>query len=55
MLVRSGPDIKHQTVIRLQIFTESLEEPFMGIYFSIIPLFDSKHKVDSPSAQDFHI
>ena len=55
IFVGSRTNIKHERILGLQILTDSLEEPLVTINFTIIPLFDSKNKVDSPTFEGFII
>jgi hypothetical protein len=50
-VISSSSNIKHETMIWLQVLADSLEEPFMTVDFSIISLFNGKHKVDPSTLQ----
>jgi hypothetical protein len=50
---RSRAAVEDETQLRFQQFAKPLEEPFVRIYFTIIPLLYSKNKVYSVSYQNF--
>ena len=49
IIISSGTDIKHESVLGLEILADTLEEPFVTVDFTIISLFKAKHEVDSSS------
>ena len=48
---RSGSNIKHHSVFRVQILAYSLKKPSMRVYLSIVSLLYSEDEINSPSVR----
>ena len=49
IIIGSCTNIKHECEVRLEILADTLEEPLVTVDLTIIPLFQSKHEIDSPA------
>ena len=47
VVIRACSNVKKQAVFWLQVFADTLEEPLVGVDFSIISVLDAEHKVDT--------
>ena len=52
VVIRACANVKKQAVFGLQVFTDALEEPLVGIDLSIISMLDAEHKVDSAAFKE---
>ena len=53
VVIGSGTNIKHEGVLWLDIFADSLEEPLVTVNLTIISLLESKDEVDSSVLEIF--
>jgi hypothetical protein len=38
--------------VRLEVLANALEEPFVRIYFAVIAMLDTEHKIDAEAMQN---
>ena len=51
IVVWACSNIKHQTVLWLQVLADTLEEPLMRVDFTIVSVLDAEHEVDTSTTQ----
>jgi len=49
VVIGSGTNVKHEGVLWLDVFADTLEEPLVTVNLTIVSLFEGKDEIDSSS------